>query len=269
MSIAVSKQVWERSRATGAARLVLLCLAEHADHRGVAWPSIRTIHRKTRVSERHVTRCLAWLVRAGEIEIIRRSGRHQGRVYRVLLVAEEDDPSPTPDPETGDPPAASPDLPSEKATPGHQGEDKASPKPTEEPANKPPGKRQIRAPADPGRSRSRPGKRKKRRRLPGAIRSPGFIDAWEAFVRHRIEIKRPLTRTAAELNLKRLAAVGEAEAIARIERSITNGWQGLFFPGDSGYYRHLRGGRSGRAGRFDEDDTIMRLKALLEEEERE
>ena len=88
-------------------------------------------------------------------------------------------------------------------------------------------------------------------------------------MRHRREIKRPLTRTATELNLKRLAAVGEAESVARIERSITNGWQGLFFPGDSGYYRHLHGGSTGRPGRSNEDDTIQRLKAMLEEEERE
>ena len=39
MSIAITSMVWQRSKAKGPARLVLLALADHADEEGRAWPS--------------------------------------------------------------------------------------------------------------------------------------------------------------------------------------------------------------------------------------
>jgi hypothetical protein len=60
--------------------------------------------------------------------------------------------------------------------------------------------------------------------------SPAFREAWTAWVRHRKEIRKPLTPTASERQLKKLADMGEARAIAALDHSMANGWQGIFEP---------------------------------------
>lgn len=65
--------------------------------------------------------------------------------------------------------------------------------------------------------------------LPSNLDTPEFRDAWASWGKYRREIKEPLKPSTVDLQLKKLAAVGLAESIARIERSITNGWTGLFF----------------------------------------
>lgn len=55
-----------------------------------------------------------------------------------------------------------------------------------------------------------------------------FREAWTDWEQHRREIKKPLTSTSVRYQLKDLAALGEAEAIAKLTRSITSGWQGMF-----------------------------------------
>lgn len=58
-----------------------------------------------------------------------------------------------------------------------------------------------------------------------------FAEAWEQFVRHRKEIKKPLKPTAETELLREMAAHGEADAIAAIRRSIVSGWPGVYFDG--------------------------------------
>jgi hypothetical protein len=58
--------------------------------------------------------------------------------------------------------------------------------------------------------------------------SDEFREAWNDWEQHRREIKKPLTPTSTEHQLKTLASIGEAEAIAAIHRSISNGWTGIF-----------------------------------------
>lgn len=54
-----------------AERLVLLALADNADHKtGVAWPSVGTLAEKCDVSERTVQRSLKGLVEAGLIAVV-------------------------------------------------------------------------------------------------------------------------------------------------------------------------------------------------------
>jgi DNA-binding MarR family transcriptional regulator len=55
-----------------------------------------------------------------------------------------------------------------------------------------------------------------------------FREAWSDWQQHRREIKKPLTSTSVRYQLKDLAALGEAEAIAKLTRSITSGWQGMY-----------------------------------------
>lgn len=72
--------VWDRSTHSGGELLVLLALADYAGEDGVAWPSVRTLARKSRLKERQVQYCLRSLAASGEIEILSLgSGRASSR----------------------------------------------------------------------------------------------------------------------------------------------------------------------------------------------
>lgn len=58
--------------------------------------------------------------------------------------------------------------------------------------------------------------------------SSEFQEAWKEWVKHKRELKKPLTPTSQRAQIKRLAGMGEARAIAAIQHSIENGWQGIF-----------------------------------------
>lgn len=66
--------------------------------------------------------------------------------------------------------------------------------------------------------------------FPEALGTPAFKSAWEAWTADRRERRKPLTARAAELALRKLAEWGPDRAVAAIEASIANGWQGLFEP---------------------------------------
>ena len=55
-----------------------------------------------------------------------------------------------------------------------------------------------------------------------------FLSAWARWVRHRQEIRHPLQPTMMDAQLRKLAKIGPFRAIAAIEHSVTNGWQGIF-----------------------------------------
>jgi len=63
---------------------------------------------------------------------------------------------------------------------------------------------------------------------------PEFIsnDLWERWEKHRKEIKKPLTKTQAEAQVKKLTDWHSEgmDVSAVIENSIAGGWQGLFKP---------------------------------------
>lgn len=84
MSIGVMTQVFKKSRARLAARLVLLCIADNANDEGVAWPSITLIAQKALVSERQVQRCITKLVEIGELQVYQIEGRLT-HTFRVLV----------------------------------------------------------------------------------------------------------------------------------------------------------------------------------------
>jgi hypothetical protein len=66
--------------------------------------------------------------------------------------------------------------------------------------------------------------------LPLPFVSDGFAKAWDEWKGHRREIRKPLTSATGAKQLAKLAAMGEAAAIATIDHSIAGGWQGLFPP---------------------------------------
>ncbi len=83
MSIRVMDRVWEHSQQSSGALLVLLAIADFADDEGVAFPSIGTLARKARLSERQVQRVIAELVAAQELEVTPGKGRAGSHLYRV------------------------------------------------------------------------------------------------------------------------------------------------------------------------------------------
>ena len=64
--------------------------------------------------------------------------------------------------------------------------------------------------------------------LPFDLDSEAFEQTWTEYRQHRKEIKKPMTATSEQKALKKCLALGEARAIAAIEHSIANGWQGIF-----------------------------------------
>lgn len=77
--------VWDHSRATGSDRLVLLAIADCANDVGnEAWPSLKSIASKARVSEATVKRSIVALSDLGELIVDSGGGRATNR-YRVVM----------------------------------------------------------------------------------------------------------------------------------------------------------------------------------------
>ncbi len=99
MSIEVMSALWARSTRQGSELLVLLALADWADDDGRCWPSVRSIARKARLSERGVQKILARLVDDGDVKVARNRGPHGTNRYVVIVPPNRVHP-----PEPGSPP---------------------------------------------------------------------------------------------------------------------------------------------------------------------
>jgi len=88
MSVEAMSRVFKHSKASPAAKLVLLAIADHESDRG-AWPSERTLSLATNMSERSVRRKVAELVELGELSVeVNASpiaGRYKSNLYWVLV----------------------------------------------------------------------------------------------------------------------------------------------------------------------------------------
>ena len=86
MSIKVMSEVWEHSKAKGSAHHLLLAIADNANEQGIAWPSVRTLARKARLSERQIQRLIRSLQRTGELDIHEGGGPPGStHTYRVTI----------------------------------------------------------------------------------------------------------------------------------------------------------------------------------------
>jgi hypothetical protein len=78
--------VLEESKSHLAARLVLLSIANHANHQGEqAWPSVPKIAQEAHVSERQVQRAIRELCRIGELIVYLKAGFSQANMYRIVM----------------------------------------------------------------------------------------------------------------------------------------------------------------------------------------
>jgi hypothetical protein len=66
---------------------------------------------------------------------------------------------------------------------------------------------------------------------------PSFVPIWEAWVKHRREIKKPMTPSCAVALIKTLAGMGAGRAAAAVEYTIRMGWQGLREEQQKGFKR--------------------------------
>jgi len=83
VSVHVLTAVWKASKARGGSLIVLLAIADYADHNGVAFPAVSTLAKKARMTERNVQFALKELVKLEELSITRGTGPHGVNVYRV------------------------------------------------------------------------------------------------------------------------------------------------------------------------------------------
>lgn len=87
MSVYASAYVWEHSSQTGAALLLLLAIADIADKTGRCFPSVPTLARYTRMSERQTQRLVGKLVKSQEVKILRNAGPKGTHVYQIVMNA--------------------------------------------------------------------------------------------------------------------------------------------------------------------------------------
>lgn len=66
--------------------------------------------------------------------------------------------------------------------------------------------------------------------FPAELNTDAFQELWGEWRQHRVEIKKPLKPTQVAKQLKWLASIGIARAVAALEYTIAKGWQGLQEP---------------------------------------
>ncbi len=84
MSVKATNSVWERSRATGMTRLVLLAIADHADDAGRAWPSFARLAERCRMHRSSVARAIRQLIEFGELAVVEK-GQRCGNIYQITI----------------------------------------------------------------------------------------------------------------------------------------------------------------------------------------
>jgi hypothetical protein len=87
MSIRATNLVWERSRAKGTARVVMLALADHARDDLMAYPSLGRLASYANVDRRNVIEAISGLLAAGEI-VKTGVGRRGVNIYRITLTSD-------------------------------------------------------------------------------------------------------------------------------------------------------------------------------------
>ena len=71
-------------------------------------------------------------------------------------------------------------------------------------------------------------KEKERLVIPESINTPEFVLALEEFITHREQLKKPMTEIAIARLIKKLSKYPVNTAIAMLDQSMENGWQGVF-----------------------------------------
>ena len=195
MSIKFISKLWETGPEKQSHLLILLALADFANDAGECWPSMATVARKARMTERGARKIVRQLETKGWLTIHTGGGRHGCNKYHLNL-----------EQETGnDKPGT--ELPTEQNSlkPG-----------TEQPKT-----RNSRS-AKPSGTIKEPSSKSARDILREILREETADD----FIEHRKKMKSPITPEAAKRLVKKAACLPDPDAV--FDESIENGWRGIF-----------------------------------------
>jgi hypothetical protein len=198
MSNAMLNVVFAHSRSQGAARLVLLSIADRADDAGRAYCGAKDLCQRTKANRATVFQAIKSLQDIHELEVLPEKGRNGCNVYRIAINQSRETTS----------------RPTQLVASDDGGSRVRRPKPLLTP--------------------------KKKQPEPIALpHGEQLAAAWKDFTAYRTEIRRPLTPTAANRIVNKLAAVPEPAAVAAIDRSITSGWRDVFPASGNGTAPHV------------------------------
>lgn len=267
MSVKVMGMVFERYPHGGGEMILALALADHSSDQGTGiYPSIASLAEKTRQSVRAVQYQLRGMEKAGWLILVNagNGGRSQRREYRIseAWIKGADFASLKPaDPEQENgADFAPPEAPEKGANHDTKGatDDVKGANDDMKGCNGLHPHITVIEPSEP--SRTVKGARK---RSPGfdpmCVELPEWLDTelWGRWVRHRAQIRKPLTEEAAKQQVKDLAGFRQQghtpEAV--IENAIGKSWQGLFAPGGQA------SSPAGRAGKFNPTEYVNRNRA--------
>lgn len=214
MSLKQMAAAWQTKTANHTQKLVLLALADNANDGGECWPSITNIAARCELCRQAVVNQIGAMERAGIVRI----ERHHGKVNRYILVIEPvyevDQSTALTSPPHRLPPVYGVDYhPSTTLTTPVYGVDTNRKEPSLEPSLN---RHKARKRATPHID------------LPLPFESEGFRQTWADWQQARREQRKPLTPTAAKAQLAMLAKQDEQTAIAMLQQSIQNGYQGIF-----------------------------------------
>jgi Helix-turn-helix domain len=88
MSLRMMTLVWEKSNQKGSELLLLLAIADNANDQGIAYPSTKTLAKKTRLDRRHVKKLIRALERTGELRVAIGAGPRGCNEYVIQLSTE-------------------------------------------------------------------------------------------------------------------------------------------------------------------------------------
>ena len=188
---------------------IYLVLASHANRQtGVAFPGVETIAQEAGIGDRATQYGLKALERAGLVAVERSVGREHHNTYRLLGY--------TPQTNGAPPCTILPEM--------VHGDDRNGARPQQEMVHG----------GAPEQEEENKRRNKKQRGgaavVPDSLNTPEFVSKWGEWLSYRKERRLTCTPITIKRQLAKLAAFGPADAIASIEASLSNGWQGLFEP---------------------------------------
>lgn len=200
MSNAVLNTVFTFSVSKGLDRLVLVAIADRADDEGCAWCGTEDIAKRAGIARNHVTRHTKNLAAMGELEVGFRQGEKNANLYRILTRPTMGQSQDGTVPPWG---AACPTMVQNPSQGGTQ-----TPRTPKNPNS---AKNQNRASALP-------------------FDSQEFKTAWDDFLTHRKQKRKPVTPQSFKSLAGKLRDMGEPAAVLALKASVENGWTGVFAP---------------------------------------
>ncbi len=86
LSVKIQADIWKHSKQKGSALLIMLAIGDFSDDEGMAFPSVKTLASKTKLSERGVQYLLKQLEKSGELSIEHGAGPKRCSLFRVQIL---------------------------------------------------------------------------------------------------------------------------------------------------------------------------------------